>query len=274
MMRKSVAIRLVLTVLSVPALAAVALAALPAGARAVLDNAIADAVENARSGIEVSWSSGPGYGGRIVVDKAFSQATGQVCTDTCNDPCRVVNYQVSTADALTEFRGVRCRKVDDDGSVHWTIRGTDMVVRNMNLVKQLDGGTSTDNASDAAEPPQHVATRSPTPPATELQPSTPRVAAAGIHRSLKDRKRLATQIQQSLKRLLYYSGPIDGDFGNASQSALQAFLGDERSPLEPAPTEDVLNLLNAAEQRIGRGNCPHPDGVKASDTVACATISG
>jgi surface antigen len=260
MMQKRPMKRFALTVVLLPAFAVAALAAMPPGARAALDRAIAEAVENARSGSEVPWSGGPGYGGQIVVEKAFSQATGEVCTNACNDPCRAVDYQVSTTDALTEFRGVRCRRVDDDGSMLWTIRGTDMVVRHMSMVKQQEA------------PPAAGTTGNPF--IATVPPPAAHAASASGSRALKERKRLAVKIQQSLKHLLYYSGEIDGNFGSVSLGSLQAFLKDERSLLDATLSEDVLNLLDAAEQRIGRGTCPHPSGIKSSDTIACAMLSG
>jgi surface antigen len=251
--------RFILNALLLAILTAAALAAMPPSARAALDSAIENAVENAPSGTEVPWSGGPGLGGHIVVGKAFSQSTGEYCTGNCTDPCRNVDYQVSAVDTLTVFHGVRCLKVDDDGSVRWGIRGADMVVRRLSMMTQPE------------DPPPARATDH---PSNTLVPT--RVGHANSprgSRALRERANLIVKIQQSLKHLLYYSGEVDGNFGSDSLTGLQEFLNDERSLLGVAPSEDVVNLLNAAEQRIGRGGCPRPSGVNLSDTVACATLT-
>lgn len=260
---------LVFAAASISVLAVASLAALPPAARVALDRAIADALENARSGSEVPWSSESGYGGHVTVDRAFSRSTGQVCTAGCNDPCRPVDYQVSSTESLTVFHGLRCRQVEDDGTVRWIVRGNDTITRHMTLVNGVDPNNISTNDTDDNQIAQND-----TPARPHTIPATSKIKVQQPALGPKARKRLALQIQLKLSRLLYYSGAADGDFGEASRSALRAFLEDERSAVLPAPSEDVLRLLGLAEARIIRGTCSHPNGVAPSDTVACATVSG
>lgn len=220
---------------------AVAYASIPRTDRNSLEAAIADAANTAKSGVSISWTGSGSNAATITLEKAYSRATKELC-DSCSDPCRAVNYQVTTPQAVTDFHGVRCMSVDGAGSIAWKKEGADTVVRNLAIARP-----------------------------------TPKLGAQAIARPVStssNSRKLAIAVQDSLKRLMYYTGPIDGDFGAISKSALTDFLNDERSTLDPHPSQDVVTLLTAAQQRIVHTTCPRVDGVKDFHEIACATVSG
>ncbi|MCQ8279431.1 RT0821/Lpp0805 family surface protein [Acetobacteraceae bacterium KSS8] len=80
---------------------------------------------------------------------------------------------------------------------------------------------------------------------------------------------LIRDTQAALKRLLYYDGAVDGVASDALSSAILRFERDEQVAQDPQPSSGLLELADAAINRIpAAGSCtpaqPVPDGWSAA----------
>jgi peptidoglycan hydrolase-like protein with peptidoglycan-binding domain len=90
--------------------------------------------------------------------------------------------------------------------------------------------------------------------------------------SLQANPLIATEVQQQLKRLGYYSGPIDGDWGSGTQAAYAKFAIANQFPTDRLPPPAVQRLLTAIAPG---GNDGKPaDTVGSSDGKPADTVGG
>lgn len=206
-----------------------------------LEQAIVNAAETARSGTHVPWHGGGDIGGVITPDRAYSSQTGAVCNG-CTDPCRKVKYTVVTSQAMSNFRGVRCREatVDSGAAGTWSKPEADTQISYLPVVRDT------------------------------LKKTRPPSAPPKITTKMK---RLISDIQTTLSDLLYYRSPVDGNFGDTTQQALIEFLSDERLAVAPNPTDEVLQALKSATARIGYAKCPSAAGTQMEANIACGMVS-
>lgn len=221
-MRAGAAAGIALAVVSGSAIGQSETAQLSASNRRLLERAIGRAAETVRSGQSVTWRGQGETGGVIVMDKAISRASREVCDD-CRDPCRPVRYTVVTATALSRFEGMRCRATDA-GAANWFAEGEDAQVQHLALAPIPQ--------PPAAHPPDIPAPVS----VPQAQPNTA----------------VVSEMQNLLSGLRYYNQGADGRFSFATQRALAEFLADERSSVPATANSEALDLLRAAHERSAR----------------------
>lgn len=207
--------------------------------RSALEQAVARSVESGKSQL---WR-GTSVRGAVSLGRLFSRETAREC-EGCSDPCRHIEYSVVAATYSASYQGVRCR---EDGGWKQTAVDQQTSFSSIPPAVQHEAATvgQTSNQTESTAPPPLAARSS----------------------------RTVAEVQRVLKLLLYYRGPVNGVFGDTTQSALTEFLADERSSLQAAPGTEVLGLLHVAARRPVHGTCAKPAGVPAGGHIACTTLA-